>query len=128
MVSRQQRHDRLDQQIDRQQEERDADQPQRSSLSGLTRSRQLPEHDCRGGNVNEAVQPEPRQRDRRRREGEHGEHDHPDDVPTQGEPLQALAPAKKLHGCLWSRSESIGEVMNRFSKCASTENAQVGLD
>ena len=103
----------LGQEVDREGDECRADEAQRALLAGLAGSGEFPQHDGAGADLDQAVEPEPCQRDRRGTCCTDGEHEHSDDVPTQRDALQphstAVQPCRVgcrcglVHGVIVSR-------------------------
>ena len=87
---------RLNQQVDRQESERAADQAQCPALPVLSGAGQLPQDNRRGTDLDEGVHAEPGQGNRPRRYRRDRQDDHADDIPAQGDVLQRESAPQEL--------------------------------
>ena len=86
--SAEEEHRRLDEDIEREAEKGDANQPQCPPLAFLSRSRQFPHDDDRRKDFDQRIEPESRQRNRARRNRGDDDDDTPDDIPAERDVLQ----------------------------------------
>jgi hypothetical protein len=86
----------LDGKVDGEDQEPDADDPERHGLPALTGACELPDHDGTGSDLDQRVETEASERHRSGTDRRVGEDDDPDDVPSECDAFEDVATAKQL--------------------------------